>query len=157
MEKYVEAIIKKNNNYYMNNELLPVAEVLKSNYIELLKYKLLIDNIGDFKIETTEVISSINPDIIIRILVKEQELEKIQKEIYLFTIISCSKEINSKINKEYFQNINELLDYSNKLRNKYKEYHLISFRDYPGINLTFDNFDINEIENEYNSKIKKLR
>ena len=149
-------LIERENNIYLDDILLQVNEKTRKIYFELITERLEEANI-DYSLVLNIKCINHNKKMTKEILVNEKQFEEIKKQVYLFTKIACISDFDN-LNVVDFGTIEQALEYSDELTNRYHEYHLIRknrFDNY-SIHLTFDNFDENELENEYQEKVKKL-
>ena len=149
-------IMVKENEFYLDGELLPINEKTKNVYLELIMAKL-----ESLKANYSKVIcktcSNGKKTVTTNLLVDEVLFEDLKKQVFLFTKIACMTDANN-LNVVDFNSVNETLKYSSYLTKEHHEYHLIRRNRFDGysIHLTFENFDVNELEKEYQSKVKKL-
>ena len=149
---------KKNNEFYLDGMLLPMNDEVKKDYVDLVFAKLNAMK-TDYKTILSEIVIRGNKSVTLELLVREHLFDKLKKEIYLFTKIACSIEDYDNINVMNFSNANSALECSNRLADHFCEYHLIKRNQTHGyeVHLTFDNFEPQELEKEYEEKVLKLK
>ena len=146
-------------DYILDNQVLTRLKVYSTgaNFLDILEYKLIRDRNDCCEIQKNikyngYVHDYYNVEKNTKLLVTEENYEKMKKEIYLFSLISFH-DLNNIDGIVDFSDIYQLLEYSDKLKEEGK-YHYIKYFNsiVPTICVSKDHFEIEHLNRLYNQE-----